>query len=59
MVQKDIRRSTYYSRIILSIPPLVPGSILIVIGFEMVGIWLVFWDNIKAWIQKHGPRQSK
>ncbi|KKU53015.1 MAG: hypothetical protein A3F26_00775 [Candidatus Ryanbacteria bacterium RIFCSPHIGHO2_12_FULL_47_12b] len=41
------------------ITPFTPGSWLIFIGLEFIGIRIVFWDKIKSWFQKHDPRQTK
>jgi hypothetical protein len=34
------------------ITPFTPGSWLIIVGFEFLGIRLVVWDNIKAKFKK-------
>ena len=41
------------------ITPFTPGSWLIFIGLEFIGIRIVFWDKIKSWFQKYDPRQTK
>jgi len=36
--------------ILALLTPLTPGSWLIPIGLEMIGVPLVFWDKAKAWL---------
>ncbi len=41
------------------VTPLTPGSWLIFVGFEFLGIRMLFWDKIKARFKKHDSRQEK
>jgi len=35
------------------VTPFTPGSWLIFVGLEFIGIRIAFWDKIKAWFRKH------
>jgi uncharacterized protein YqgC (DUF456 family) len=39
--------------------PFTPGSWLIFVGLELLGLRMLFWDKIKARIQKYASRQTK
>lgn len=39
--------------------PFTPGSWLIFVGLEFIGIRMIFSDKIKAWLQKHISQQIK
>jgi uncharacterized protein YqgC (DUF456 family) len=41
------------------ITPFTPGSWLIFVGLELLGLRMLFWDKTKAWFQKHASRQTK
>ncbi len=39
--------------------PFTPGSWLIFVGLEFIGIRMLFLDKIKSWFQKHDSKQTK
>lgn len=41
------------------VTPFTPGSWLIFIGLELLGIRILFWHKIKAWIQKNGSGKTR
>lgn len=41
------------------ITPFTPGSWLIFVGLELLGLRMLFWDKIKAWFQKRDSRKTK
>ncbi|MFH1393082.1 MAG: hypothetical protein ABIG73_01715 [Patescibacteria group bacterium] len=46
--------------LIALITPFTPGSWLIFVGLEFMGIRILFWDKIKSWFQKMIPdKQNK
>lgn len=53
MIQKTAKKAIGIILIILGlaalVTPLTPGSWLIFIGLEMIGIRILFWEKIKAW----------
>ena len=34
------------------ITPFIPGSWLIFVGLELLGVRILFWERIKIWFQK-------
>ncbi len=38
------------------VTPFTPGSWLVFIGLEFLGVRILFWDKIKAWFKKHDTR---
>ena len=45
--------------LLASVTPFTPGSWLIFVGLEFIGIRILFWDKIKLWFQKHDSGQTK
>lgn len=37
--------------LIALITPFTPGSLLIFVGLELLGVELLFWDKIKTWFK--------
>ena len=40
------------------VTPFTPGSWLIFVGLEFIGIRILFWDKIKAWFSAKGGSTS-
>lgn len=59
MIKKTIGILLIVIGLLALVTPFTPGSWLIFIGLEFIGIRIVFWDKIKAWFQKHDSRQTK
>ena len=69
MVKKTIGILLIVIGFLALITPFTPGSWLIFVGLEFIGIRILFWDKIKAWFsarggsasggQKHDSRQTK
>lgn len=36
--------------------PFTPGSWLVFVGLEFLGLRVAFWDKIKAWLKKDASR---
>ncbi len=59
-IKKTVGVVLIISGLIALFTPFTPGSWLIFIGLEFIGIRILFWDKIKSWFQKMTPdKQSK
>ncbi len=52
MVKKTIGILLVIIGLLALVTPFTPGSWLIFIGLEFIGIRILFWDKIKSWFQK-------
>lgn len=59
MIKKTIGVLLIIIGLLALVTPLTPGSWLIFIGLEFIGIRILFWDKIKVWFQKYASRQTK
>lgn len=59
MVKKTIGILLIIIGLLALVTPFTPGSWLIFIGLEFIGIRILFLNKIKAWFQKHDSRQKK
>ena len=53
MVKKTIGIFLIIIGLLALVTPFTPGSWLIFVGLEFIGIRILFWDKIKSWFQKH------
>ncbi len=59
MVKKTIGILLIIIGLLALVTPFTPGSWLIFVGLEFLGLRILFWDKIKAWIKKYASRQTK
>lgn len=59
MVKKTIGILLIIVGLLALVTPFTPGSWLVFIGLEFLGLRLAFRDKIKAWIKKYASRQTK
>mgnify|MGYP001574646026 CR=1 FL=1 len=59
MIKKTIGVLLIVIGLLALVTPFTPGSWLIFVGLEFIGIRILFWDKIKAWFQKYASRQTK
>lgn len=59
MVKKTIGILLIIISLLALVTPFTPGSWLVFIGLEFLGLRLTFWDKIKAWFQKYASQQTK
>ncbi|MEK7120125.1 MAG: PGPGW domain-containing protein [Patescibacteria group bacterium] len=56
MVKKTIGTLLIILGLLALVTPFTPGSWLIFVGLEFLGVRILFWDKIKSWFQKYDPR---
>ena len=44
--------------LLILLTPLTPGSWIIFIGFELLGIRMTFWKKLKLWFETHRPSKK-
>lgn len=59
MIKKPIGILLIVVGLLALVTPFTPGSWLIFIGLEFIGIRIVFWNKIKLWFKKYASRQTK
>lgn len=59
MVKKTIGIFLIIIGLLALVTPFTPGSWLVFVGLEFIGIRILFWGKIKAWFQKYASRQTK
>ena len=58
MIRKTIGILLIVVGLLALVTPFTPGSWLIFIGLEFIGIRIVFWDKIKAWFSAKGGQKN-
>lgn len=59
MIKKIVGVILIVIGLLFLVTPFTPGSWLIFVGLEFIGIRILFWDKIKAWFQKYNSRQNE
>lgn len=59
MIKKTIGVLLIIIGLLALVTPFTPGSWLVFVGLEFLGLRVLFLDKIKAWFQKYASRQIK